>query len=187
MKTRLRTLFGVSAICALGGAALWIIVFRHPQQPVSEGPKSEKQKTTAELLIGSWKEVQPEQKPDEPALFEIVHRLRADGTYELDVWDTLRGPKVVSGRYQVQGNALQFLSDITGNPSPTCNEICERTHTIESLTEEQLVLVTVTKKRWAPEMARDLAEARGVPVDSVLAEIRENCSRSVYFRIKGEY
>jgi hypothetical protein len=186
MKTRLRTLFGVSAICALGGAVLWIIVFRHTQQPVSEGPQPEKQKTTTELLIGSWKEVQPEQMPNEPVLFEIVHRFRADGTYELDVWDMLRGPKVLSGKYQVQGNALQFLLDITENPSSTRDEICERTHTIESLTEEQLVIVTVSKKRWTSEMARDLAEARGVPIDSVLAEIREDRSRCVYVRIKGE-
>jgi hypothetical protein len=183
MNTRLRALFVTSAV---GGAVLWFFVFRPPQQPLAEEPKPEQPKTMAELLVGSWKKVEAGQNPNEPVLFEIVHRFRADGTHELDIWDALRGPKVVSGRYQVQGNTLQFLWERASNPSPTRDEIWEMTSTIESLTEEQLIFVTVTKKRWAPEMARELAEVRRVSVDSVLAEIREDRSRSIYVRINGE-
>ena len=183
MRTRLRAIVAGFVVLALI-AVLWFSVFHHHQQPSTEQPNPPQEKTIAERLVGSWKQVQPERKPDEPVLFEIVHRFRADGTYELDVWDALRGPKVVSDRYQVQGDTLQFLSERASNPSPTRDEIWAATSTIESLTDEQLVIVTVTKKRWAPERARVLAEVWGVSVEQLLSEVREERHSATYERVK---
>jgi hypothetical protein len=153
---------------------------------LTENPSPPEPKTIAELLVGSWREVEPGENPNERILFSIVYHFRADGTFEVDVWDAMRGPKVRSGQYRVQGATLQILWPGASNLSPTRYEIWERTWTIESLTEEQLVIATVTKKRWSPEMARELAEGMGVPIDSVLSKVWEDHSRSVYVRIKGE-
>jgi len=167
----------------IGTPVLWFAVFRNREQPVVDQPPP---KTTAELLVGSWKKVRPGEHPAEPALYEIIRRFKDDGKYELDIWNAIDGPRLISGTYRLDGNTLRFLTPVV-DPSPIPHqEIWELVNTIESVTEEQLVIVTVTRKRWTPETAQTLANARDVPVEPILDEVREERSRTVYVRIKEQ-
>jgi Lipocalin-like domain len=183
MTARSRWVIAGSALAALvGGAVLWFAVIREKPKP----QPADQPKTTAELLVGTWRLVeQPEDRePREPDLFGIVRQFADDGRVEDRVTDFINGPQVSSGTYRLEGNTLKFFSPSIANPSPTRHEIWELTSTIESLTEEELVIVTVTRKRWAPERAQQLAGLREVPVEQVLAEVREDRSQSVYIRVK---
>jgi len=185
MNKRWRLLVAISAVLAMSGIGLWFGVFRDRQQPVIPNPPVP-QKPLAELLVGTWKKVQPGENPDTPALFEVVVHYGNDGKYEYRVWNSIEGYKTISGTYRLDGHSIQFLSPVV-NPSPIPRqESWELVNTIEFLTERDLVIGTVTKKRWAPEIAQELAEARGVPLATVLGEVREERSRSVYVRIKDE-
>ena len=183
MKRRFRLLTVATLLALVAGASVWFAFFRDKgQRPAEESPKP---KTTAELLIGSWKEVQPGQS-NEPALFEVVLHFKQDGKYELSTWDSIRGPRVAPGTYRLHENTLQFSPASATELSPIRGEIWERTSIIETLTEEQLIIVTITRRRWTQEMAEQLADVRGVPVGPLLAEVREDRSRSLYVRLKDE-
>jgi hypothetical protein len=184
MATRRRAFLAVSVVLtAIGAVVLWFAFFRHCQQPPVEQPTAPK--TVAELLGGSWQEVAPGQNPDENAGVETIYHFAADGTYELRCWTIVHGTNVITGTYHLDGNALQFLTPVPPS-SVFYNEILERVNTIESITEERLVIVTVTKKRWTPEFAKELADATDKPVEKLLAEVREDRSRSEYVRVKNQ-
>jgi hypothetical protein len=184
MTTRSRKFVGIAvAALLLGTGVLWFNVFRDRHKLPVEQPK-----TTAQLLVGSWKLIErPEDRNSrEPPSVEIIRHFAKDGTCELRVWDVVRGTKVTPGRYRLEGNVIEFVNPTSANLSPSRYEIWERVNTIESLTDEELVILSVTKKRWSPEMAQELADVREVPVAQVLAEVREDRSRSVYLRVKDE-
>jgi hypothetical protein len=182
MNKRRRLFVAVFAVLALGGIGLWFGVFRDRQQQQVEQPPAPP-KTVAELLIGSWQEAPPGQNPPENAAIELIYHFARDGKYEVRYWTVIHGSEVTPGTYRLDGNTLQFLSPAA--PSYIlAGEICERVNTIESITEERLVLVTVIKKRWTPEIAQDLADANNVPVEQLLTEVREDRHRDEYVRVK---
>jgi hypothetical protein len=182
MKTRLRIFAGVSVLILVTVAVAWFTFFRDKQQPVVEQPQQAQPKTTAELLVGSWKEIYPE-RAIQPNLFEVVHHFAQDGKYEIHVWDSARGNKVIASRYRLEGNIIRFDPLEIDTPG---EEILERVTKIEKLTNEQLVLITVTKTRWTPEMAKKLAAIRDVPLDQILAEAREDKSQTVCTRVQNQ-
>ena len=140
------------------------------------------------MLVGKWKLVdQPADRiPGEPGLFGFVFSFTEDGRYESRIIDFFDGPEETSGTYQLEGNTIRFFTPTIANPSPISSEIWELTSTIETLTEEELIIVTITKKRKTPERAQQLAQVREVPVGLILAEVREDRSRSVYVRLKDQ-
>ena len=185
MTSRSRSVIAGSVVIVTLVAAgiIWFAVIGDKHKRQSELPK-----TTAELLVGSWKRVEnPEdRKPVEPDLFGIVCRFTEDGRYEFRVTDFIRGPWATSGTYQLDGNTIKFFTPTSDNPSPIPDQIWELSSTIESISEEELVIVTVTKKRWAQEMAHNLAVVREVPLEQSLSEVQQDSSRSVYVRIKEQ-
>jgi hypothetical protein len=150
----------------VAAGAVWFSFFRNKPQPAVVQPEPPPPKTTAELLLGSWKEVYPEQavRP------ELLYHFTKDGRHEIRVWDFIHGPAVSVGTYKLEGNTIRFEPQYQDNYR---EEILDRVTLIEKLTDEELILVTVTKKRCTPATAKDIAAVRDLPVDQVLAEVRE--------------
>jgi hypothetical protein len=173
----------VASLLLVGGAVVWLTVFRNHPKPQVEHPK-----TAAELIVGSWRLIKrPEERnPDAPRSFDIVYHFTEDGNFEVRVWDVIRGSRVTQMKYQLDGNTIKFSTTSGANAPTDHHEIWEPMSSIETLTEDELVIATITKKRWTLERAKDLALLREIPVEQVLAEVWEDRSREVFMRVKDE-
>jgi hypothetical protein len=174
----------VSPLLLVGCVAVWLTVFRnHAHSPTAQP------KTAAELIVGSWRLIQrPEERnPNHERTVDVIFSYAKDGSFTLQIWDVIRGSQPVkTGTYRLEGNVLELHTPWIDNDSTSVNEISETSSTIESITEEEMVLASVTRRRWTPRQAQILAEAQHVPLEQLLSEVREEHSRTVLLRVKDE-
>ncbi|MBX9628355.1 MAG: hypothetical protein K2X82_31440 [Gemmataceae bacterium] len=106
-------------------------------RPTDEPPKEPPKKTTAELLIGTWRQVK-EGKHELPAegplgvFLEFADR----GKLTIRIMDGRNRPPIV-GRYRLDGNHLRLSAEKTFD-----QDAIERTLLIRTLTEAELVYET---------------------------------------------
>ena len=91
------------------------------------------------------------------------------------------GIEVSTHEYRVNGNML-----FPPSPYDDGTWVTESTTFIESLTENELILFSVTWTRLSLETAKQVAAARKIPVEQVLADVREEQGRYVYVRLKDK-
>ncbi len=136
-------------------------------------------KTWPELLVGTWKQV-------EPAITDgTITEFTADGQFISRMIDRERGLRIATIRYRLDRAILTFdPSNATETPLPDWDETWERTYVIESLTEEQLVITLIIKKQYKLNSARKIARSSGKPVEQIMKEVHEERHSSKYLRVK---
>ena len=143
-----------------------------------QAPMPRVKKTTAELLVGKWKKVEPVSGTTHTS--EYTHDGKAVGTSS-----DRNGVRVRALEYRLIGTTLAFTpSDANYSSSPKHAQ--QRTSFVESVTEDKLVIVLVINGRWTLEGAREQAHIRDEPVERWLNETWVERHRSVYERIKGD-
>ena len=110
MSTRCLLMTAVFALCAVGCS-----------QPVEmllgdglpEAPAPRAKKTTAELLVGTWKQVSRNGKPL-PETYEPTIELTKDGKVTFRVLKSDRPiPPARVGEYRLEGNDIKFRTEAT--------------------------------------------------------------------------
>lgn len=140
MNTRLRVIVTVSIVLVLLGAVgIWFAVTRGERQPnggqeTGEQPKQSQPRTTAELLVGSWKLT----KCDLPVALDddFVCTYTADGRFQVVSVDPANKPQVGTGTYVLNGNILRVSVVATG-----VHDAASWDQVIESITEDKLVVL----------------------------------------------
>ncbi len=134
-----------------------------------------------ELIIGRWREVRHNNRH-----VESIIEFKNDGT--ATEWSGNRREPVVRVRtatYRLDGHLI--------SPGPRIEDdgidLTEATSYIETLTEGEMVYLTVVRTRTSPEHAKLLAAARNVPVEAILNDpndVREERYRHYYVRLKDK-
>jgi hypothetical protein len=140
MIGRSRLLVALSVVVVLVGAGvLWFAVFR-------ERPDPAEVKTTAELLVGSWKMTKCDYPPIAPQV-EIILVFSDDGRFETHGADPWNGLRVRMGTYRLEGNTIHFSVGPTDRlDAMTWDKV------IEVITEDKLVLVGFPEPNGRPRM-----------------------------------
>jgi hypothetical protein len=95
-----------------------------------QAPEPREKKTTAELLVGAWKEVEWKGKPV-PKEWAFYHEYTADGKFHYFIDDRKNPPTVTTGTYQVIGDVVRqhTLSDPQGKERKWDITICSISET----------------------------------------------------------
>lgn len=138
-------------------------------------------KPWSELILGKWLHV------------------NRQGLLGQKVWEFTRDGKVISTysyratRSHPKGIEMStWAYHVSGNnlfPTSTHDDgtrVEESTTFIEILTEHQLIMFAINRKRLSLHYAKQAAAARKIPVGQVLAEVTETRGRGVYVRLKDK-
>jgi hypothetical protein len=135
-----------------------------------------------ELIVGRWRYAQPKVDENATTTIEYTHDGKCTRRYRPPVHpENPKGVQTNTRDYRVNGNILF--------PASTHDDgfwVTEDTTLIESLTEGELVTLKITRTRLSQFWAEQEAKTRKVPVEQVLAEIREEQRRFVYVRLKDK-
>jgi len=90
-------------------------------------------KTTAELLIGTWKRVAQQNLPQISPEWDITVEYAVDGKVFIRAKDPDSGlPPLQTGTYRLEGNVIKKIMDPPAKPR-------DRVVTIESVSEDKLI------------------------------------------------
>jgi hypothetical protein len=138
-------------------------------------------KPWSELIIGKWLQVnRPDLVGDKVREFTREGKVIERYSYPARP-NHPKGIEVGAWEYRVNGNVLF-------PPSTRDDGIWVREYTtfIETLTENELVTLSIIRTRKSLEHAKREADRRKVPVEQVLAEVREERGRTYYVRVKDK-
>jgi hypothetical protein len=169
-------------------AALFVVGWSQTRdaQPAPVPKESAKEKSLSELLIGKWKETEVTLDGVDPHILgDMIHDFTSDGKCNQRYFFPRIGVLETSFRYCLEGDVIKF-PDENPNYSPIEGEFWESTTRIEFLTHDRFVKFMTIQKHYEPQVALKLAEQRKIPLDQVLAEVRLEKWRSVWFRVTDE-
>jgi hypothetical protein len=136
-----------------------------------------------DLLVGSWLHVNREGAVgDRTKVFTRDGKVITRYSYPARPGHRA-GIEKSEQEYRLDGQSLVYPK--SANPYDDGSRVTHYTNTIEFLDENTLIVVSTRKWHLTPARARDEADRRNVPVRVVLAEWREESSRSVYVRHKN--
>jgi uncharacterized protein (TIGR03066 family) len=120
-------------------AASWSPAGDFPQAPPPHAKK-----TTAELLVGTWK-VLKEDSRETPKDWTYEFTFTADGKFNVRLINPKRPPQVKFGTYKLTGNVIRCDIEADGNNAARKVDI-----TIDSITEDTLSL-TISAQSENPQ------------------------------------
>lgn len=124
----LGSLLGV-VVALAGGAAVWFALTRQRPQPPPEPPTPAGPKTTAELLVGTWKQIR-HNHPGLPVTYTTTIEYTRSNRFRVWTYNPPAKPLVTGGTYRVEGDTIRKTY---GNGE-------EAILHIERLTEDTLVI-----------------------------------------------
>jgi hypothetical protein len=153
-----------------------------PPPPAMSGAFPKPSKSWSELIVGKWLHVNRKD-----LIGDKVREFTRDGRVIERYSYPARpnhpgGIEVGTWEYRVEGKILS-------SPPSTRDDgtwVTEYTTFIETLTENELVTLTIKRTRLSVEIARQVAARRKIPVEQVLADVREERGRTFYVRLKDK-
>ena len=147
--------------------------------------REQKPKTTAELLVGKWKQVSTDGVPTSPN-FSGTNEYRENGIFIIHSQNKGETLYVQRHTYVVNGDTLHEMFDkpcehiqsYSGSPF-------EADRIIELVTEDRLIITTWWHKVNRKE-ALQLEEIHGIPADQIIAQVGKEYQKSEYRRIVGK-
>ena len=192
MTTRCLLMPVVFALCALSGCSQPIETLPTASEvtpdekpkaetlPVAPPPREKAdQQNWPKLLVGKWIQI------EHSYAAEITKEFTAGGMV-IDRISDRDGIRAASGQYQLVDNALTFSEPNSLTQSPSKYEIREGTVSIESISEDKLVLLVIHRTRMTPERAQHIVKLRQIPVGPLLDEVRAERHLGTYERVKNK-